>query len=331
MAPHLDIHDVRPARPTIKTEITRRATLRLSPKREIGIKIRPARRGGGRFNNQPRYDLAAYRLQAMFLEPQDYVVPPTVIRSFPLERYAEYDPEIRPTFADADSVIVVLQYWLRNISNPEDVLDADRLPCDPEYARHIGDLNIFTYIIRHLDSNRGNFLISTDADNPRVFAVPWSRRTFFQADAIALGCGKTFRGIAGTTVGVVISVRAQKPPIARQVRPAAAADDMAGDSSDDRRRRGLDRPKQLLEADARCGALLCTRAFLQVRARAERAPFVRHDDRAHVRIGVGRLDGVVQTLHEGSAEGVAVLHVDEGHRHYASRRLDPNCRHGCSW
>ena len=155
----------------IKTEITRRATLRMSPRHEIGIKIRPARRGGHRFNNQPRYDLAAYRLQAMFLEPQDYVVPPTVIRSFPLERYAEYDPEIRPTFADADSVIVVRQYWLRNISNPEDVLDADRLPCDPEYARHIGDLNIFTYIIRHLDSNRGNFLISTDADNPRVFAV----------------------------------------------------------------------------------------------------------------------------------------------------------------
>jgi hypothetical protein len=32
-------------------------------------------------------------------------------------------------------------------------------------------MNILSYLIEHKDSNVGNFLISKDATNPRVFAV----------------------------------------------------------------------------------------------------------------------------------------------------------------
>jgi hypothetical protein len=39
------------------------------------------------------------------------------------------------------------------------------------YARFLGNFNILTYLIRHNDSNEGNFLTSTYDGMPRVFSV----------------------------------------------------------------------------------------------------------------------------------------------------------------
>jgi hypothetical protein len=67
-------------------------------------------------------------------------------------------------------VIVVLQYWLENVS-PEQFHDRARLESDPLYARHFANFNVFTYLAYHGDCNRGNYLVSTDPANPRVFSV----------------------------------------------------------------------------------------------------------------------------------------------------------------
>jgi len=136
----------------------------------LRVKFKKAARGGEDYNNQPRYELAAYRLQKLFLEPQDYVVPPTAGRGFPLEDYRKIEDNARPTFKNTSAVYCLLQYWLENVSS-KPVFDAQRFDSDSLYARHIGNLNIFTYLIRHSDSNLGNFLISSDSANPRVFAV----------------------------------------------------------------------------------------------------------------------------------------------------------------
>ncbi|HET9472892.1 MAG TPA: hypothetical protein VFO82_03310, partial [Steroidobacteraceae bacterium] len=42
---------------------------------------------------------------------------------------------------------------------------------DPVYARHIGQLNVLTYLIRHRDSNLGNFLLGNAEVGARVFSI----------------------------------------------------------------------------------------------------------------------------------------------------------------
>ena len=121
--------------------------------------MRKAEPGADSFNNVPRYDLAAYELQKLFLDPAEYVVPPTALRMVPLADFAKYSPDVQRTFPGADDVLAVVQYWLSDVTVYADVYDAARFATDPVYARHIGQLNVFTYLIEHRDSNVGNFLI----------------------------------------------------------------------------------------------------------------------------------------------------------------------------
>jgi hypothetical protein len=126
--------------------------------------------GAHGFNNEPRYDLASYQFQKLFLDEPDFVVPPTVLRSLSLVEYALIDPDTRPTLRGTSSVLILLQYWLSQVTN-RDVYSPERLLADTAYARHFGNLNVLTYLINHKDANTGNLLISTDPLNPRVFAV----------------------------------------------------------------------------------------------------------------------------------------------------------------
>ena len=135
------------------------------------VKWARAPRGGETFNNQPRYELAAYRLQKLFLEPEEYVVPPTALRVVPLAWYrSELEPRAPATFSGTDHVLVVLQYWLWAVT-ADGVYDEARFGRDTTYARHLANLNVFCYLIRHSDANVGNFLRSEGDAGPRVFAV----------------------------------------------------------------------------------------------------------------------------------------------------------------
>jgi hypothetical protein len=150
---------------------TQRAALQFGDSLVILAKWARAAPGGEMFNNAPRYELAAYQIQQLFLDEPDYVVPPTVARAVPLDWYREkIDPEAKPTFDDTESVLVILQYWLNNVTVLS-AIDGERFDTDPEYARHVGSLNVLSYVIRHSDSNVGNFLISLSLENPRAFAV----------------------------------------------------------------------------------------------------------------------------------------------------------------
>ena len=65
-----------------------RPTLRSPGRPPYRVKLRRAEPGAEDFNNRPRYDLAAYELQKLFLEPAEYVVPPTALRFVPARRTA---------------------------------------------------------------------------------------------------------------------------------------------------------------------------------------------------------------------------------------------------
>lgn len=123
------------------------------------------------FNNEPRFEVAAYEVQKLFLDEPEYVVPPTLMRAFPIAFVREQVPQIEPTFREAPgSVLVALQYWLLGV-RPDDFWNPQRARTDSVYARYIGNFNILTHLIRHHDANVGNFLISDHTEHPRVFAV----------------------------------------------------------------------------------------------------------------------------------------------------------------
>lgn len=153
-----------------ETARTLQVTLQFDDGRVMNAKLAAASPRASTFNNEPRCELAAYEIQKLFLVPDDYVVPPTVLRMAPTELLRRYDEGISRTFEDGESTLFVLQYWLQQVTS-EDVWDPDRLETDSLYARHMANLNILTFLIRHRDANPGNFLISEYDANPRVFSV----------------------------------------------------------------------------------------------------------------------------------------------------------------
>jgi hypothetical protein len=163
---HADI-----SRPKAKGDITLRADVSFGGAPALRVKLRKAEPGADAFNNVPRYDLAAYELQKLFLDPAEYVVPPTTLRFIPRVDLERYSPGVAATFPPADQVLAVVQYWLSDVIVIADVYKPDRFAADPVYARHIGQLNVLTYLIRHRDSNVGNFLIGRDERGARVFSI----------------------------------------------------------------------------------------------------------------------------------------------------------------
>jgi hypothetical protein len=173
------------SRPKAKGDITLKAEVSFDGRPPIRVKLRKAEPGADTFNNQPRYDLAAYRLQTLFLDPADYVVPPTAVRFLPLEEFDKYSPGVKRTFSGADEALAVLQYWLQEVKVIADVYLPALYDTDPVYARSLGQMNILTFLIEHGDSNVGNFLISRSETDRRVFSVD---------NGVAFAAGESDRG-----------------------------------------------------------------------------------------------------------------------------------------
>ena len=152
-------------------DIGKRVILRYSDQKDLQIKWRRALSGGHEFNNAPRFEIAAYELQKLFLDESDFVVPPTLARGYTLESYKSIEADADPTFKDPDIVLVMMQYWLNTVTVGGEVYNKEKFNTDPLYAKHFANTNIMTYIINHQDSNEGNLLTSTDEKNPRVFSV----------------------------------------------------------------------------------------------------------------------------------------------------------------
>jgi len=173
------------SRPKAKGDITLKADVSFGDRPPLKVKLRKSEPGAESFNNVPRYDLAAYELQKLFIDPAEYVVPPTSLRMIPLDDFRRYSPDVEPTFRGASEVLGVLQVWLSEVKVVADVLDPALFESDTVYARHIGQLNIFTFLIEHGDSNVGNFLISKAGEGPRVFSID---------NGVAFASGESDRG-----------------------------------------------------------------------------------------------------------------------------------------
>src|SRR5438132_5592777 len=97
-----EIMSIRGARFT--KDKTERGTIMFADSTTMTVKIKPAGAGADEFNNRPRYELAAYQLQKLFLDTAEYVVPPTVLRGVPLETFKRFDPGAHGTFGKTSAV-----------------------------------------------------------------------------------------------------------------------------------------------------------------------------------------------------------------------------------
>ena len=123
------------------------------------------------WNNAPRKEIAAYRLQQLFLEPRDYVVPTSEIVCILLEEWGTHLPDRPPQIEGTDCVLVNLSLWLADVTVPERLYDPQRFLADPNYAYHLANFNVLTYLSDHQDQRSGNVLVSIHDEDRRVFAV----------------------------------------------------------------------------------------------------------------------------------------------------------------
>lgn len=135
----------------------------------------PARTLDG-WNNSPRKEFAAYRIQRWVFDEHDYVVPTPVPRCIPLDVYEPADAHAKPSVAGTNCVLGLFAVWMNDVEVVDDlddeITDDDgRFNTDPLFAAHLSDMNLLTYLIDHRDGREGNFLISKDPADPRVFAI----------------------------------------------------------------------------------------------------------------------------------------------------------------
>ena len=147
----------------------RRVRLHLEdPERQAIFKWKEApREGMDGIDNAPRKEVAAYRLQQLFLEPEDYVVPTTVVRCVAVDRI----PGGEPTLPGSRCVFGMVAVWLGNVTVPDDLYDPIRFERDVSYAYHIANLNLFTYLFEHQNARKENFIVSIDEERRQVFSV----------------------------------------------------------------------------------------------------------------------------------------------------------------
>jgi len=147
-------------------------TLAFADGRSLKVKWKAAPRPSlDGWNNSPRKELATYAVQRWLLDEPDFLVPTVVPRCIELDRYRAVDPKPQTSVPGSSCVLGLLAIWISDVTAPPNIYDAARFAKDPRYAASMADFNLLTYLVDHRDGRRGNFLLSTDPADQRVFAI----------------------------------------------------------------------------------------------------------------------------------------------------------------
>ena len=123
-------------------------------------------------NNSPRKELAAWTIQRLFLEPEDYVAPFTTAYCAPMaELLTEERRKKGPTLEGSQCQLGVVAVWMKDITLELPVLDPERFNRDYVYAYFLSNLNLFTHLVKHHDGRDGNFLVSKDPARRQAFSI----------------------------------------------------------------------------------------------------------------------------------------------------------------
>ncbi|MGD8370920.1 MAG: hypothetical protein PVF44_11785 [Syntrophobacterales bacterium] len=145
------------------------------PSLNMEIKIKWKEMTGGildSYNNSPRKQIAAYQIQKLFLEPEDYVVPTVEPICFPLEFYNRYRAEPgEPSLPGISCQLGLGSIWMLNVKVPDKLYDESRFLKDYTYAYFMSNFNILAYLIDHRDAKPSNILVSKDENRRQVFSI----------------------------------------------------------------------------------------------------------------------------------------------------------------
>ncbi len=136
---------------------------------DLQIKWKVAPRGGEGWNNVARKEVAAFVIQQWFLDPNDWVVPPTAIRCVPREEHRKLW-DVEPIVEDTQCVLGMVAGWLQDVKNPDVIVDWERFERDVDYAHHRADMNLLAYLIDHRDGRLSNFLVPA-TDDGRIYVI----------------------------------------------------------------------------------------------------------------------------------------------------------------
>ena len=133
--------------------------------------------------NVPRRELGAHAVQKLFLDPEDWVVPPAAGHCFELDGYRKVvDRAAEASFDDTACVFGFLSYWLEDVRGVEDAADegwieseelrdAERFRSDPVYRRSLANVNLLSHVIDHGDTHPKQFVLSQSGNHLRLFLV----------------------------------------------------------------------------------------------------------------------------------------------------------------
>jgi len=132
--------------------------------------------------NRPRKEVLAHAVQKLFLDPDQWVIPPAAGHCFPLESYRKtVDPRALATYAPSTCVAGVLSYWMEGSQGLDDAEGDDwipseelqEIPREPDRGLYdsVSDMNLACYLISHGDSHPQQFVVTREADASRVYVV----------------------------------------------------------------------------------------------------------------------------------------------------------------
>jgi len=137
---------------------------------QIKVKWKIFGRDLDEWNNSPRREVSAYEFQKLFLEPENYVVPPTVVRCLDPKKFEKVLETSTPQLRESNCVLGTLSAWVEGASPFHD-LDSKRLKTDLLYQQAISRFNLLTYFIRHADSHAGNFLLKEESQKVQIYSI----------------------------------------------------------------------------------------------------------------------------------------------------------------
>jgi hypothetical protein len=123
------------------------------------------------FNTSPRKELAAYEVQKLFLDPEDYVVPTCLAFCISRDRYEKRGGYAAATLKGTDCILGLASIWMENVTIPDTLYDESRFLRDPTYAYFMSNFNLLTYLIQHRDGRVGQFLVAKNDKRRQVFSI----------------------------------------------------------------------------------------------------------------------------------------------------------------
>jgi hypothetical protein len=123
------------------------------------------------YNTSPRKEIAAYEVQKLFLEPEDYVVPTVLPFCVPRERHQKVAGYAAASLKGTDCVLGLASIWMINVEHTKKLYEESRFLKEPTYAYFMSNFNILTYLIQHRDAREGQWLVSKDEKRRQVFSI----------------------------------------------------------------------------------------------------------------------------------------------------------------